>query len=139
MNAPLVPSSTADFDLLKYWQSSSTTHPTLGRMAKDILAVPITSVASESAFSMGSRTLTKYRASLLPKNVEALVCTQNWLFGYSKEEEVDSDFEVVKENLPEDVDHECLSSVCLSIFFLLLCFFSYLVCLILFFLTLKED
>ncbi|KAL2905817.1 putative AC transposase [Bienertia sinuspersici] len=110
LNAPLVPRS-PDFDILKYWQSSSSTYPTLARMAKDVLAVPITSVASESSFSMGSRTLTKYRALLLPKNVEAIVTTQNWLFGYSREEELNADFEVVSETYPDDIDYDSLPLV----------------------------
>ncbi|KAL2930501.1 Zinc finger BED domain-containing protein RICESLEEPER 2 [Bienertia sinuspersici] len=110
LNAPLVPRS-PDFDILKYWQSSSSTYSTLARMAKDVLAVPITSVASESSFSMGSRTLTKYRASLLPKNVEAIVTTQNWLFGYLREEELNADFEVVSETYPDDIDYDFLPLV----------------------------
>lgn len=86
LNSPLSP-NTPDFDVLKYWQSQISTFPVLCRMAKDILAIPITSVASESSFSMGGRVLTKYRSSLLPKNVEAFVTTQNWMYGYLKTEE----------------------------------------------------
>ncbi|KAL2923078.1 putative AC9 transposase [Bienertia sinuspersici] len=62
----------------------------MSRIAKDVLAVPITLVAAESAFSMGCRVLTKYRLPLRTDNVEAFVTTQNWLFGYLKDQEVES-------------------------------------------------
>ena len=40
--------------------------------------MPMSIVASESAFSTRGRMLSCYRSSLTPKTVEALVCTQNW-------------------------------------------------------------
>ena len=48
-------------------------------MARDILAIPITTVASESAFSTSGRILDDFRTSLTPFMVQALVCTQDWL------------------------------------------------------------
>ncbi|WJX09507.1 cellulase [Trifolium repens] len=43
----------SDFDILNWWKVNSTKYPTLGLVARDILAMPISTVASESAFSTG--------------------------------------------------------------------------------------
>ena len=48
-------------------------------MARDILAIPISTVSSESAFSTSRRILDAFKSSLSPKTVETLVCSQNWL------------------------------------------------------------
>jgi hypothetical protein len=48
-------------------------------LAKDILAVPVSTIASESTFSTGGRILDSFRTSLSATTVEALICTQSWL------------------------------------------------------------
>ncbi|XP_066317809.1 zinc finger BED domain-containing protein RICESLEEPER 2-like [Miscanthus floridulus] len=69
------------FDILKWWKVNSTRFPILSRLARDLLAIPITSVASESAFSAGGRTLDDFRTSLTPRMVERLVCANDWIRG----------------------------------------------------------
>ncbi|CAN0917467.1 Putative AC transposase [Linum grandiflorum] len=67
------------FDILNWWNLYGAKYPTLHRIAKDILAVPITSVASESAFSSGGRLLDPHRSRLQPSTVEAMMCCRSWI------------------------------------------------------------
>ena len=41
---------------------------------------PLSTVSSESAFSLGGRILGEARSSLTPEMLEALVCGKDWLF-----------------------------------------------------------
>ena len=43
------------------------------------MAIPVSTIASESAFSTGGRVLDSFRSSLSPLIVEARICCQNWL------------------------------------------------------------
>ncbi|CAO2146641.1 unnamed protein product [Urochloa humidicola] len=70
---------TETLDILSWWKSNSVEYPTLSRMARDVLAVPASTVASESAFSTGRRIISDLRSRLTPKNVEALICLQDWI------------------------------------------------------------
>uniref|UniRef100_A0A803MZP9 BED-type domain-containing protein n=1 Tax=Chenopodium quinoa TaxID=63459 RepID=A0A803MZP9_CHEQI len=68
------------FDILKFWHIELK-YPTLQKIAKDILAIPASTVASESAFSMGGRVISPHRSRLHANTVEALMCLQNWIQG----------------------------------------------------------
>ncbi|KAF7124341.1 hypothetical protein RHSIM_Rhsim12G0119000 [Rhododendron simsii] len=68
-----------DFDILVWWKNNSNKYPILSKIARDVLAVPVSTVASESAFSTGGRIIDQFRSSLSSSMVKTLVCTQNWL------------------------------------------------------------
>ncbi|CAN1229322.1 Putative AC transposase [Linum perenne] len=67
------------FDILKWWATHGVRFPVLAEIARDMLAIPISTVASESAFSTGGRVLNSFRTSLIPGIVEALICCGDWL------------------------------------------------------------
>ena len=54
-------------DVLGWWKVHGPRYAVVARMARDVLAVPVSTVASESAFSAGGRTLDSFRTSLTPK------------------------------------------------------------------------
>ena len=66
-------------EVLNYWQDCQHRYPNLARIAYDVLSIPIITIATESAFSIGGCVLIKYRCCILPDNVQALILTHNWL------------------------------------------------------------
>ena len=70
----------AKLDILAFWKGNEFRYPELGPMARDILSIPISTVASESTFSVGGRVIDQFRSALKPDVVEALVCTRDWLY-----------------------------------------------------------
>ncbi|XP_057550584.1 zinc finger BED domain-containing protein RICESLEEPER 2-like [Amaranthus tricolor] len=69
----------SNFDILLWLKDQTKRYPILKKMSKDVLAIPISTVASEYAFSTGGRILDDFRTSLTPKMAEALICAQDWL------------------------------------------------------------
>ncbi|CAN1167858.1 Putative AC transposase [Linum perenne] len=51
----------------------------LQAIARDVLAIPVTYVAFESAFSSGGRLIDHHRSKLHITTVEAFMCTRSWL------------------------------------------------------------
>ena len=68
-----------EYDVLSYWKRNSTKFPILSLMAKDVLAMQVSSVASESAFSTCGRIIEPSRSCLTHFMVEVLMCTEQWL------------------------------------------------------------
>nr|DAD39976.1 TPA_asm: hypothetical protein HUJ06_014299 [Nelumbo nucifera] len=68
-----------DFDILGWWKVNCPRFSILSQMARDVLAIPISTVASESAFSIGGRVLDAFRSFLTYKIAEALLYAQDWI------------------------------------------------------------
>ncbi|XP_028071412.1 zinc finger BED domain-containing protein DAYSLEEPER-like isoform X2 [Camellia sinensis] len=71
---------TPNFDVLTWLKSNASKYPTLQAIARDFLAIPVSTVASESAFSTSGRLVSPYRSRLHPDTLEALMCAQSWLW-----------------------------------------------------------
>ena len=67
-----------EFNILAWWKIDES-YPTLRKIAIDILAIPVSSIALESAFSTGGRVVSAHRSRLHSQTVEALMCLQNWM------------------------------------------------------------
>ncbi|KAL0324862.1 UNVERIFIED_CONTAM: putative AC transposase [Sesamum radiatum] len=103
------------FDILNWWKTNSSRYPVLSRVARDVLATPVSTIASEQAFSTSGRLLDPYRSSLDPKTVEALICAQSWLCSkpinieeamseIEKYEEMHEEFMATSSNIAHEVD-----------------------------------
>ena len=65
------------FDILDWWKVNSSRYRILFQVARDVLAILVSTFASESTFSTGGCVLDSFRSSLSPNTVETLICTQN--------------------------------------------------------------
>ncbi|XP_024965710.1 zinc finger BED domain-containing protein DAYSLEEPER-like [Cynara cardunculus var. scolymus] len=68
-----------EFDVVGWWKLNKVKYPTLSKMARDILTVPVCSVVPESVFETGRKEMDRYRCSLRAETVEAIVCAKDWL------------------------------------------------------------
>ena len=66
-------------------------------MVRDILVIPISTIASESAFSTGGRVFDPFRSSLSPKLTQALLCAQDWLRPSSLRINVEEDLQEIEQ------------------------------------------
>ncbi|XP_024968952.1 zinc finger BED domain-containing protein DAYSLEEPER-like isoform X3 [Cynara cardunculus var. scolymus] len=68
-----------EFDVLGWWKLNRKKYPILSKMASDILCIPVSTVSQDSVFDITCKKMDRYRCSLRPSTVEALVCAKDWL------------------------------------------------------------
>ncbi|CAN6349436.1 unnamed protein product, partial [Urochloa humidicola] len=73
------------FDILAYWKNETNKYPILSQIARDMMAIQVSIVASESAFSAAGRVVDPYRNRLDPEMVQALICTKDWIHAARKD------------------------------------------------------
>ena len=78
-----------EFDVLRWWKRNQDQYPILAKMARDFLAIPLSTVAFELTFSTAGMVINKHRSSLSSETVEALICAKDWLKRLSDDEDDD--------------------------------------------------
>ena len=68
-----------EWDVLSWWRLNSHKFPVLSEIARDVLAMQVSSVASESAFNTSGRIIEPHRSFLTHYMVEVLMCTEQWI------------------------------------------------------------
>nr|GEV19721.1 zinc finger BED domain-containing protein RICESLEEPER 2-like [Tanacetum cinerariifolium] len=94
-------------DILVWWKINGLKYPTLQTIARDILAIPISTVASKSCFSTSGRLITPHCSRLKPNTLEALMCSQSWLVN-EMQETCSKEFEAYDQIIEYDTDESRL-------------------------------
>jgi hypothetical protein len=66
-------------DVMAWWKTNQRSYPAMAMMARDVFAVPVSTVPSESCFSSANRILSDKRSKLGPHVFERLVCLKDWI------------------------------------------------------------
>ncbi|XP_059298385.1 zinc finger BED domain-containing protein DAYSLEEPER-like [Lycium ferocissimum] len=83
-----------NFDVLTFMKDNRMKYPELSLMARDLLSIPISTVASESAFSVGGLVIDKFQSSILPENAEAKSCSRDWMYGHQAPDDFEDDEDI---------------------------------------------
>jgi hypothetical protein len=75
-----------DFNILSWWRDHRRLYPVLSILAKDIMTVPVSTISSESTFSLVGRVIEERRRSLTCEMVEMLSCLKDWELGASRQQ-----------------------------------------------------
>ncbi|KAK1434506.1 hypothetical protein QVD17_00249 [Tagetes erecta] len=77
----MLPEEFNNFDIMGWWKEREDMFPVLSVMARDVLSVQASIVASESAFSLSGRVLSTRRTRLTPESLEMCICLKDHLDG----------------------------------------------------------
>jgi len=90
-----------DFDILAWWKSYENKFPVLSAIARDILTIPASTVASEQAFSASGRLIDPRRTMLKQDIVETCMCLRDWYAAEDREQHIETDVIEVEDELAE--------------------------------------
>lgn len=67
-----------ELDPLQWWRAQGSLFPQIVPIVKSVMCVPVTSTPCERLFSAAGMIVNKQRNSLLPENVNKLLCLRSW-------------------------------------------------------------
>ena len=88
-----------DFNILNWWHEHKLSYHVISILARDIISIPVSTISSESAFSLCGRIIEERRRRLAPEMVEMLLCMKDWELGEARgqhstqEEDLEKAFE----------------------------------------------
>jgi hypothetical protein len=87
-----------DFNILNWWHEHKLTYPILSILVRDIMSIPVSTISSESCFSLTGRLIEERRQRLLPHSVEMLTCIKDWELGDARaQHEVEKGMQALKD------------------------------------------
>ena len=85
------------FSVLGWWKANESIYPIISLMARDLLTILASTVASESCFSAGGRVVSEKRARLSPSTIEALICLKDWSLAKSRKQDAEQEEQLAEE------------------------------------------
>jgi len=73
--------TSVDLDILNWWKLNSSRFPILANIAREVLAMPVSTLTSECALGNNAKVIDSFCSYLNFDLMQALVCTQDWLYG----------------------------------------------------------
>ena len=73
-----------DFDILEWTKKQQIKYSVLPTIARDVLTVSVSTVASEVVFSASEIVVSEKICNLSPKAIEAVVCLKDWNLAYKR-------------------------------------------------------
>jgi hypothetical protein len=67
-----------DFNILSWWRDHRRAYPVLSILAKDVMTVSVSTISSESTFSLVGRVIEERRRSLTSDMVQMISCLKDW-------------------------------------------------------------
>ena len=89
MEDVVVVESDEEFEILQWWRKNSELYPTLTKMARDLFAVQVSTVASESTFSAVGRLTNHLRSYMKLETIDALICSKDWFISVDENFDLD--------------------------------------------------
>src|SRR5437667_11579238 len=81
-------------------------YPKLSKMARDVLAVPVTSAGIEREFSISGRVVTKQRNRLMPTTIRDLMQYKRWVAKHEIVIPEEESLGVFSETEDDEMDYE---------------------------------
>ncbi|KAL3374829.1 hypothetical protein AABB24_006359 [Solanum stoloniferum] len=97
----------SDFDLLAWWKGNTKKFPLLSRMARDVLAVPVSTIPLDKVFKQDEVQIWEKENLLGDESVERIECLKDWIRAERRMqglEEIDKDF---LEGFEMDFEEKC--------------------------------